>query len=420
MKCKTTVLSLFLLCSCLFTVSEANWESRGIGGGGALFSPSISPHDTDELYLYCDMYDAFHSVNFGTTWNTLHFQQLQGGNITSWVQFTSDQNVLYALDFAPVDGNDATTATKSTDGGSTWSHLTGDPTENETYSVFADPNRTDRVIVSSYDTLYFSDDGGTSFSQIYSTDELHVGGAFFDGSNIFLGTQAGLLISTDAGKNFSLSSAGGMPANQYIASFVGAKQGSTTRLFCVTAAEVFPGVTGADHSEYRGVYRLNYGDDTNWSAVTKGIGSGDHPFFVSMARDNVSVAYLGGGSTSFFPIVYKTTDGGGSWQEVLLTANNENIYTGWQGDKGDQDWWYGEYVLGLNVCPTDPDRVVITDLGFPHLTKDGGTTWRQAYVNPADENPPKAATPKKQYYRGNGIENTSCWWMEWSDTSNVL
>ncbi|XYH98528.1 hypothetical protein ACMHYB_01830 [Sorangium sp. So ce1128] len=39
----------------------------------------------------------------------------------------------------------------------------------------------------------------------------------------------------------------------------------------------------------------------------------------------------------------------------------------------------GEYALGLSVSPTDSRRVAITDLGFVHVSDDGGRTFQQAY-----------------------------------------
>src|SRR6201999_1452399 len=159
----------------------------------------------------------------------------------------------------------------------------------------------------------------------------------------------------------------------------------------------------------------------NWALKTTGIVSGDEPVFVSMAHGDVSTAYVAGQQSSTeYPIIYKTTNGGASWQNTFLTTNNQNIATGWSGRGGDRDWSYGAGALGFAVAPTDPNRVVYTDLGFAHLTTDGGATWRQMYVDPADQNPAGAMTPKGRYYHSNGLEDTSCWWLTWSDVNNVF
>ncbi|MBM4289467.1 MAG: hypothetical protein FJ135_15215, partial [Deltaproteobacteria bacterium] len=48
-----------LMCPALATA--AGWESRGIGGGGGLFCPAISPHDNNLVYMATDMSAVFRS-----------------------------------------------------------------------------------------------------------------------------------------------------------------------------------------------------------------------------------------------------------------------------------------------------------------------------------------------------------------------
>ena len=127
-----------------------------------------------------------------------------------------------------------------------------------------------------------------------------------------------------------------------------------------------------------------------------------------------------GGSDAGDPVVYKTTNGGNNWRSVLLTNNNQNVFTGWSGYGGDRGWSYGEYALGFECSPADPNKVIITDLGFPHITTDGGATWKQAYLNSSDQNPMNTPTPQGKNYRGIGLENTSCWWLTWSDSNNIF
>ena len=59
------------------------------------------------------------------------------------------------------------------------------------------------------------------------------------------------------------------------------------------------------------------------------------------------------------------------------------IATGWTGDDtGEWNWkkWsWGECAMGFTVCATDPNRAVISDFGFVHVTTNGGALWQQAY-----------------------------------------
>src|SRR5437762_11720006 len=100
----------------------------------------------------------------------------------------------------------------------------------------ADPTTTTKILVASGSNIYVSSNGGTSFTTAYSSSSLFVAGAFFDGSNVYVGTNKGLLVSTNGGTSFSLSSTTGIATGQFMASFTGAKEGTTTRLMAVTSA----------------------------------------------------------------------------------------------------------------------------------------------------------------------------------------
>lgn len=420
------VYALALSLSLLMTFSlianadvPVSWEPRGPGGGGALFAPSFSPHNPNEIYISCDMSEVFHSTNLGQSWELTDFRKIQG-NRESKVRFTNNPSILYALDYT----GDLTRPSKSTDGGATWNRLSADPTSGESFSLFVDPNSASKLIVSDYSHLYLSTDGGATFNLKFSTSSgngCFVAGAFFDGNNIYAGTNLGLLVSTNGG-NFTASPVTSIPAAESIASFAGAKQGSTVRFFAVTlsAGDVFPGLfTEGSYFSFRKIYSLDLGQSA-WTAKTTGIIANDFPVFVAMSSGDVSTAYVAGQNSSEFPIVYKTTNGGNNWQSVLLTNNNQNIFTGWAGRGGDRDWSYGAGALGFAVSPTDANKAAFTDLGFAHITTDGGATWKQMYVSPADQNPMNALTPKGKSYHSVGLEDTTCWWLTWKDANNLF
>jgi Viral BACON domain/Putative binding domain, N-terminal len=410
--------ALPLLTKTAIADQPAGWASRGPGGGGALFAPSFSPHNPNEIYLACDMSEVFHSTDLGASWETVDFRQIQG-NRQSLVRFTNDPAIMYTLDYS----FDQTTPTKSTDGGATWQPIATEPTDGGAYSLFADPNNANNLLVSDYTNLYFSSNGGASFSSKFAdSNGCYVAGAFFDGANMYVGTSSGLLVSTNGGSTFALSSAGGIPSTQAMVSMAGAKQGSTVRLFAVTAdpADVFPGLNvEGSYASYLGIYTIDSGQ-ASWTQRTTGIAASDHPMFVAMSLNDISTAYVAGQNDGEYPIIYKTTNGGASWQAVFLATNNQNVATGWSGYRGDRDWSYGAGALGFAVSPTDSNRVAYTDLGFAHATTDGGASWRQMYVNPSDQNPAGAQTPKNRSYRGVGLEDTSCWWLTWADASTIF
>lgn len=397
------------------------FESRGVGGGGALFSPSINPQNPTEFYISCDMSELFKTSNFGMNFSQVHFTQFTGGH-NSKVCFTSTTGLLYSISYI----NDIGTPVKSTDNGLTWTTLTGNPdASEEVYTIHVDHATPGRVIISHYDQIYFSSNGGNSFTSIHTAATGNgnvVAGVFFDGLNIYIGTNDGVLVSTNGGTSFNMSPITGIPASDAIWSFCAGKSGGTTRFFCLTAdaGDVYVGLQGSDYWDFMtGVYACDFGS-TNWVAKMSGITVGtDFPMFIGMAENNIDVAYLSGSNDNTEPIVMKTVNGGTNWSHTFMTSNNQNIFTGWSGDGGDRGWGYGECPFGMSVCATNPDYVVIGDFGFPHGTSDGGGTWRQMYVDSDDQHNTNTSTPQGNSYHSAGIENTTCWQVFWPGNNKM-
>ncbi|MGZ4117990.1 MAG: T9SS type A sorting domain-containing protein [Bacteroidia bacterium] len=400
----------------------ASFSARGVGGGGALFSLSINPADNNEYYVACDMGELFHTTDFGATYSQVNFNQLIGGH-NSKVCYTSTPGLLYSISYA----NNIIVPMKSTDNGVTWTELAGNPDDTEeTFSIDADYNNPNRVIISYYGAIYFSNNGGTTFTLIHTASSSSsgntVGGVFFDGANIYIGTNDGVLVSTTSGASFTIATIAGLPATDRIWSFAGAKVGTTTRFFCITAdvSNIYVGVVGSDYSGFMtGVYSVDYGSGS-WTSRMTGITLGtDYPMFVGMATNDINTVYLAGSNSSSEPTILKTTTAGTSWSHVFNTANNLNINTGWSGQGGDRGWTYGECPFAVAVAPNNSNDVIFGDFGFVHKTSNGGTTWQQAYLNTAGQHPVNTLTPPYQSYQSVGLENTSCWQVHWIDANNM-
>ncbi len=419
----TFVYTLFLT-SGAFAAPTIAWQSVGVGGGGSLFSPSFNPHNLNELFTACDMSELFRSTNLGVTWQTVPFQEIVG-NRGSCVQFTSDPNILYSLDYSLEDSSNVTRPSRSADGGTTWTRVT-DPTGGESYTLLADPASTTRLLLSDYSALYFSNDSGATWTTKYTAatgSGLVLAGAFWDGATIHVGTNDGLLVSTNGGTTFTNSGSNGIPAGQNMISFCGAKEGGTTRFFALTGAtaDVFAGVQPEGlFGTYQTVYSKDVGQPS-WTQRTTNLPTGsDNSFvFIACAQNDIDIAYVSGQRSDESPMIYKTTNGASTWSSVLNVTLNGNVQTGWAGHQGDRQWSYGAGTLGLGVASNDSTHVAFTDLGFCHLSTDGGANWTQTYVNPADENPAGAATPKGKAYHSNGLEVTSNWALAWFDANNM-
>jgi photosystem II stability/assembly factor-like uncharacterized protein len=417
---KRFTLAAILAVSTLFA-QPYSYASRGIGGGGALFSPSFNPGNTSEYFVSCDMSELFHTNSLGLAYDQVHFAEFTGGH-NSKVCYTALSATRYSISYI----NDIGTPVVSADAGSTWSPITGNPDPNEeVYTIHSDYLNPQRIIISQYGAVFFSSNAGTSFTQIHTAATGAgnvVGGVSFDGNNIYIGTNDGVLVSTNGGGTWSTATISGIPANEVIWSFCAAKSGNVTRFFCLTGDpnDVYVGLQGSDYwGFYRNIYKCDYGTG-NWVAASNGITlNTDFPMFIDMAENDINTVYVAGSNDVSEPIVMKSANAGGSWSHTFNANNNANIITGWSGDGGDRGWSYGECPFGFDVCASNSAYVIFGDFGFVHVTSNGGSGWKQGYVDQGDEHAAGMNTPQGASYHSVGLENTTCWQVHWTDPSNM-
>ncbi len=419
-----TLTCIFMMVALQAFAQPALFSARGVGGGGALFMPRINPANDNEFYVACDMSEMFHSTNYGDSYSQMPFSGLQTMDVSTY-EFTNVATIAYSYHN---DGNNGYPV-KTTDGGTTWTILPGYVSASgQVYAMKANYNNPNQVLLNYYDKIVLSNDGGVTFPvTVASTgggSGAIMGGVFFDGANIYVGTNLGLYYSTTSGASFSLMTTTGITAGQVIWQFAGAKTGSTTRFCCITGltADVYNGLKPYDYNGVvAGVYTMDNASGT-WTNKTSGINtSADYVMYVGMAENDINTIYLGGSDNATNgPLVYKSTTGGTGWTKVFNTSGNANISTGWEGSGGDKGWSWGEACFGLTVAPTNSNKVMFGSFSDVHLTSNGGTTWKQAYVNNTDANPAGASTPTGRYYHSIGLENTTCWQIYWNSPSTML
>lgn len=387
------------------------WTARGIGGGGAFFAPAISPHVATTCYVATDMIHLQRSSDFGDGWRMFDFRAVQAGS-RSTVHFSADPQALWVIDVR----DDLSRLRRSVDGGASWG-MVSEPSGGNLLWLGVDATSTQRLLCASDTTLYSSTQGGAQFAAVHAEPGgLHIAGVHFAGAEVFVGTNRGLLQSSDGGVTFTPAAIPGLPADHGFLGFAGAGSGANVRL-CGTialAAGLYPGLTGADHPLFAGVVEWHRGQ-AGWQSRAGGLSAGDHPVFVASSPSTPLVFWLAGhrftGSEDV-PAVWRSVDGATTWSLVLRAAGNANVATGWMGQNGDRGWSYGEYALGLAVAPTDPQRAIVTDLGGVHVTADGGQNWRAVHVAPPSRNAAGMPTPRGRDYVG-VLDNTSAWWLHW-------
>ncbi len=405
------------------TAQPVSFLPKGIGGGGALFFPRINPANDNEYYVACDMSEMFHSTNYGDSYSQLPFSGLQTLNVSTY-EFTNAPLTAYS-NFN--DGNNGYPV-KTTDGGVTWTMLAGyDASQGEVYAMKANYNNPNQVLLDYYGEITFSNDGGSTFSTVATATSsgvgLIMGGVFITGDSIYIGTNQGIYYSTNAGVSFSLMTTTGMASGEVVWQFAGAKAGSTLRFCCIAglSTNVYNGLMPYDYSGVvANVYTMDNANGT-WVNKTGTINtSSDYVMYVGMAENDVNTIYLGGSDGVLdAPLVYKTTDAAATWNKVFKTTTNQNITTGWEGSGGDKQWSWGEAAFGMSVAPNNSSKAMFGSFSDVHLTSDGGTTWKQAYVKNADDHAANASTPTAQSYHSIGLENTSCWQVFWH-SANIM
>ncbi|MEP7195728.1 MAG: T9SS type A sorting domain-containing protein [Saprospiraceae bacterium] len=416
--------SLFLL-SFISYSQPSKFYPRGIGGGGALFFPTINPADDNEFYVSCDLSALFHSKDFGKSYDQIDFTKVQAFN-TSTYEFTNNPMIAYC-NFN--DGNEGYPV-KTTDGGKTWNKINGYNlgTYGSVYTMKANYNNPQQIIIGAYGDILISNNGGANFTLVKHTANIGagiiVGGIFWDDTKIFIGTNEGLLYSNNSGMNFSTLNTSGFQAGNVIWSFAGGKQAGNTKFVCITSnvQDTYNGIMPWDYNGFgKGVYTM---DNANgiWKNSSTGINfSNDYVMYAAMANNDINTIYLGGNDNSLgAPLVLKSIDGGKNWTKSFNTSNNANIITAWEGFQGDKNWGWSETCFGITVAPNNVNKLMFTSYSNVEVSSDAGNSWRQAYVNTTDEHPASSSTPKNRAYHSIGLENTTCWQIFWDDAKTMM
>jgi len=376
------------------------WKSTGLSGGGAMYTPAISPHDPDLMLLNCDMGAAYRTTDGGKTWQMLHHERLLSSTELRPVFHPTDPNVVFAASGwrGPL--------MVSRDRGETWSRFSTE-IPNGILELAIDPQNVNLMIAGYRDGGYFSMDAGKSWRRCRGLSG-RVSGIHIDQTSppskrrCFAGTDRGVFASSNSGENWNEASKG-LPC-KIVQAFVGGSNAEieACELYCSVESKI------VDGKFIGGIYRSDDFGETWIEAMGEGISRADglsprqYTYLLTTNKKPLTIY----ASTSFGGMVYKSDDGGQSWHQTMFRTkisgrlNVEPDYI--IAETGGWD----ENISGANINPVNPDHVILTTWMTCNITKDGGKTWSSSHTtHESGQGPPGPG----HRWVNNGLVVTTAW-----------
>ena len=317
-----------------------------------------------------------------TSWESLG---PEGGWISELIQHTSNGNILYAA-HAPLGGSFCRIL-KSTDRGSTWTEL------SQIYGYIlcltSDPNNSSTMYAFDGPCVHYSTDGGVTWNENYFTDLsfrygmvdpndsnlLHACGQHYDGSD----RRVCYYRSTDGGSNWSVHYV--LPAF-YLSYPTSIKPDPTDSDIIYAGGYIYTG------TEFHGYVYRSIDGGSSWEDVSSGTEGWTFDLLVDPTSGKVYAVSRSG--------VYRSTDHGDHWEKndtwaegdiLAMDPNNTDILFAGSYDRcfkstdGGVTWTF--YTSGLfgGTCETividreNPETVFLGNPAGFFKSVDGGATW---------------------------------------------
>jgi photosystem II stability/assembly factor-like uncharacterized protein len=345
-------------------------ESLSIGGGGFICDIAVAPSSPNIVYTASDLGGMYKSTNYGDNWTIIN-----KGLVT---------DADFAVCSIAIDPQNADVVYIGS--GLIW----GDPTGN-------------------YGGIFKTVNGGADWELVTRKVKFSAMGTYdvegrliavdpTNGNIVYAGSHRdGIFKSTDGGANWSLIGLAG----KYISSVVVDPTNTDTIYVSSQIAEAYP-FTKIPPKVTPGIYKSTDGGNT-WQTLTTDYNVYD----LTIDAQNPQILYV----AAFNQGVFKSTDGGGSWtsktpaadvnyvsiaasptnpQIVYAKGNSVNqVYkttnggTSWQkitSNLNDKGWYFGSSKFagsdsGITVDPTDPKRVYVGDDHGLWRSDNGGSSW---------------------------------------------
>jgi photosystem II stability/assembly factor-like uncharacterized protein len=403
-------LGLLVLTALLGMRAEAvGFEVTGMGGGGGMFKPGISPDKhadgTHLMLLTSDMTGSYRSLDSGAHWQMLNWLTQINATPTGYPPPT-DNGYPCFVPGGTVYWYTGATLKQSTDEGATWTTVaTGSGTwgGNAIAKIAAIPGTPNNTIfVGTATGVWRSTTGGSAWSSCGPSGVCNGIVTIPSTTNVFaiLNSGSNLYKSTDSGATWSTISVAA--ANGHVlTSITGGTHGTNTVLFATvdTVGTIKSTDSGATWTVVHG---WNSQDFITMAANQANLASGNGHAFSSITKEG-QPSHIGNH-------IYRTTDGGKSWKNCFDASRDPNQH--WK-DTGNVtrawtetglDWGFGSF--GLAVCNSDTNLLFYASNGDVYVSKNAGDTWTQAQNVVGPEG---AGAWPDTHYSSVGLEVTTCW-----------
>jgi photosystem II stability/assembly factor-like uncharacterized protein len=410
---------VFLPLSCAAAADPPDagrFVNTGMGGGGALFVPSCSPHDTNLMFVACDMSGVYRSANGGKSWTMLDKRQLRRATTCPVAFHPRDPRIVYACG----DGQ----LKVSRDAGQTWELLVKEPPwgQKTVTQIHVSPALAGTIFVGTSNGAFRSEDAGRTWRPLPDVTGRVLGFVVPPARAgrrplIIVGTYDGVFRSESGGARFRDLSAE-LPWRK-LRGFCGGIHPKTGRavLYCTIWSKFLDG------RFVGGVWRSMDDGDVWESAMGRGInvtpGKRD-PYgmddlaqyhFIATTHTRPGTVYVTTRGTGYWPpyhwTVYRSDDYGASWRSCFTgdpRFKNRNVNVGWV--PVEMSWGFGGPPLGFHVCPATPDVAMYSNKAELFVTHNGARTWQQVH----SQGPiPGGAVERGKAWTSCGLEVTSCW-----------
>lgn len=377
------------------------WRIIGPGGGGALFVPTISPHDPRTVLVACDMTGVYVTHDAGASWRMFNLRE----KVRFFVFDPTDPHVIYAK---------AGGLFRSADDGGTWRLVLprpetirgvrlGDDHAEASLDVSAEPRgEITALAVDPADSksLYIAVNGGVSANRQTALWASVDWGATWHRTADLPGGARQIWIDAHSPKGERTIYAAGANAvaiRQDGRWRTGESPGAFTDISAGwpdSGAPVFYAVSGARVFVSEGGVKWRESALPGFQGKARAVATSfNHP-------EVAYVSYSGLRSPMTASLgVAKTSDQGRHWDLVWQTyrGGGENVHDPWIVNRFGAGW--PDSPRALAVAATDANVAYGTDDGRAMRTTDGGKSWNGVYSDAAPDGG----------FATNGLDATTCY-----------